>query len=99
MDIYDDIFKDDVDTSLPDFEDLSADEILRRTRLLDNTIRLLKDESTRLSLEQSGLKEKVWEQCMQSHFFIVLLSSWHTRRVMLAESGGFAQGAKGCLIG
>jgi 26S proteasome regulatory subunit T5 len=57
MDVFEGIFDEGIDTS--EFDDLSADEILRRARLLDNTIRLLKDESTRLSLEQSGLKEKV----------------------------------------
>jgi ATP-dependent 26S proteasome regulatory subunit len=33
--------------------------VVRRTRLLDNEIRVLKDESTRLGLEQQGNKEKV----------------------------------------
>ena len=37
----------------------AADDIVRRTRLLENEIRVLKDESTRLSLEQQGNKEKV----------------------------------------
>ena len=32
---------------------------MRRTRLLENEIRVLKDESTRLGLEQQGNKEKV----------------------------------------
>jgi hypothetical protein len=32
---------------------------VRRTRLLENEIRVLKDESTRLGLEQQGNKEKV----------------------------------------
>ena len=37
----------------------AADDIVRRTRLLENEIRVLKDESTRLGLEQQGNKEKV----------------------------------------
>lgn len=59
MDIYDEIFEDGGDALPSEFESMTADDILRRTRLLDNEIRVLKDESTRLSLEQSGLKEKV----------------------------------------
>ena len=59
MDIYDEIFEDGGDALPREFESMTADDILRRTRLLDNEIRVLKDESTRLSLEQSGLKEKV----------------------------------------
>ena len=38
---------------------MTADEISRRTRLLENEIRVLKDESTRLSLDLSSTKEKV----------------------------------------
>lgn len=40
---------------------MSADDLKRRSRLLDNEIRVLKDESTRLNLEQNGLKEKIKE--------------------------------------
>ncbi|BDA41724.1 g371 [Coccomyxa elongata] len=61
MDIYDEIFEDGGDALPSEFESMTADDILRRTRLLDNEIRVLKDESTRLSLEQSGLKEKIKE--------------------------------------
>ena len=38
---------------------MTADEISRRTRLLENEIRVLKDESTRLSLDLPSTKEKV----------------------------------------
>ena len=38
---------------------MTADEISRRTCLLENEIRVLKDESTRLSLDLSSTKEKV----------------------------------------
>lgn len=61
MDIYDEIFEDGGDALPSELESMTADDILRRTRLLDNEIRVLKDESTRLSLEQSGLKEKIKE--------------------------------------
>ena len=59
MDIYEEIFEDNRDALPPEFESMTADDVLRRIRMLDNEIRVLKDESTRLSLEQSGLKEKV----------------------------------------
>ena len=59
MDIYEEIFEDNRDALPEEFEAMTADDVLRRIRLLDNEIRVLKDESTRLSLEQSGLKEKV----------------------------------------
>lgn len=53
---------DAVDDSLPEeILHMSTDDIVRRTRLLDNEIRILKDEATRLNLEQNGLKEKVKE--------------------------------------
>lgn len=39
----------------------AADEISRRARLLDNEIRVLKDESTRLGLELNAQKERVKE--------------------------------------
>lgn len=40
---------------------MSADDLARRGRLLDNEIRVLKDETTRLHLEHTGLKEKTKE--------------------------------------
>ena len=58
MDLEKDIFEPTVD--IPDeFLSLSADDVKTRTRLLDNEIRVLKDDSTRLSLEHSGLKERI----------------------------------------
>lgn len=61
MDIEQQIF-DDAEEQLPEeFSSMSADDILRRVRLLDNEIRVLKDESSRLGLEESGLKDKVKE--------------------------------------
>lgn len=58
MDLEQEIFQDQPD--VPDeFLKLSVEDIKTRTRLLDNEIRVLKDESTRLSLEQSGMKERI----------------------------------------
>ncbi len=48
--------------ALPDeFQNMSAEDLMRRTRLLDNEVRVLKDESTRLNLEQRGMTEKIKE--------------------------------------
>ncbi len=61
MDIEQQIF-DTAEEQLPDeFNNMSADDILRRVRLLDNEIRVLKDESSRLGLEETGMTEKVKE--------------------------------------
>jgi len=58
MDLEQEIFQDQPE--VPDeFLKLSVEDIKTRSRLLDNEIRVLKDESTRLSLEQSGLKERI----------------------------------------
>lgn len=43
----------------PEFAAMSADDIARRTRLLDTEVRVLRDESTRLGLEQANLTERV----------------------------------------
>ena len=60
MDIDKEIFDDaDQEVLPPEFDTMTAEDIQRRIRLLDNEIRVLKDDSTRLGLEQSGLKEKV----------------------------------------
>ena len=40
---------------------MSVDAINQRARLLENEIRVLKDESTRLTLDQNGMKEKIKE--------------------------------------
>ena len=49
-----------VDDGLPtEFATMSADDIARRARLLDNEVRVLRDEATRLNLEQANLTEKV----------------------------------------
>lgn len=57
-----DVFDDAGGDALPEeFQTMSADDLKRRSRLLDNEIRVLKDESTRLNLEQNGLKEKIKE--------------------------------------
>lgn len=55
-----DIFDDDI--ALPaEFETMPAESIAQRARLLDNEIRVLKDDSTRLGLDQSAFKEKIKE--------------------------------------
>ena len=58
-----DIFGDEaVDDALPsEFESMSAEGIGQRARLLENELRVLKDESTRLTLETNNLKEKIKE--------------------------------------
>jgi hypothetical protein len=43
----------------PEFAAMSADDIARRTRLLDTEVRVLRDEATRLGLEQANLVERV----------------------------------------
>ncbi|GAX77431.1 hypothetical protein CEUSTIGMA_g4876.t1 [Chlamydomonas eustigma] len=61
MDIEREIF-DDVEDALPEeFAQMSAEGISQRARLLDNELRVLKDESSRMTLEQSSLKEKIKE--------------------------------------
>jgi len=58
MDLEKEIF-DSVEEVDEEILRMTADEISRRTRLLENEIRVLKDESTRLSLDLSSTKEKV----------------------------------------
>uniref|UniRef100_A0A061S4F1 26S proteasome regulatory subunit T5 n=1 Tax=Tetraselmis sp. GSL018 TaxID=582737 RepID=A0A061S4F1_9CHLO len=61
MDLEREIF-DDAEEELPEeFASMSADDIIRRTRLLDNEIRVLKGESTRLALDQTSMREKIKE--------------------------------------
>ena len=60
MELEQQIFGDDAQDDLPEeFKQMSADDIARRSRLLDNEIRVLKDESQRLQLDQQTMKEKV----------------------------------------
>ena len=42
-----------------EFLNLSTQELRSRVRLIDNEIRVLKDENQRLSLEQAGMKERI----------------------------------------
>ena len=61
IDLEKEIFE-DAEEALPDeFQGMTADDILRRNRLLDNEIRVFKDESQRLTLDQQTMKEKVKE--------------------------------------
>lgn len=60
MELEQQIFGDDAQDDLPEeLKQMSADDIARRSRLLDNEIRVLKDESQRLQLDQQTMKEKV----------------------------------------
>ena len=60
MELEQQIFGDNAQDDLPEeFKQMSADDIARRSRLLDNEIRVLKDESQRLQLDQQTMKEKV----------------------------------------
>eukprot|EP00245_Coleochaete_scutata_P004464 TRINITY_DN17101_c0_g1_i1.p1 TRINITY_DN17101_c0_g1~~TRINITY_DN17101_c0_g1_i1.p1 ORF type:complete len:431 (+),score=102.61 TRINITY_DN17101_c0_g1_i1:141-1433(+) len=55
-----DIFDDD-DGLGDEIARSSTDDIVRRTRLLDNEIRVLKDETQRMTLELDGTREKIKE--------------------------------------
>jgi 26S proteasome regulatory subunit T5 len=55
------IFGAEEDAIPEELQGMSADDIVRRNRLLDNELRVLKDENTRLNLDQNGLREKVKE--------------------------------------
>jgi len=57
----DDAFDEGESQLLQELSTMSVDDIVRRTRLLENEIRVLKDESTRLTLDNNGNKEKVKE--------------------------------------
>ncbi|KAF8067431.1 RPT5A [Scenedesmus sp. PABB004] len=61
MDIEKELFEDAEDVLPKEFEHMSVEAITQRARLLDNEIRVLKDESTRLSLDQNGLRDKIKE--------------------------------------
>ena len=57
------VFGDAADDLPAEFATMTADEIGRRARLLANEVRVLKDEATRLGLEQANLNEKVRVWC------------------------------------
>lgn len=57
----DDAFDEGESQLLEELGRMSADDVTRRTRLLDNEIRVLKDESTRLTLELNGNRDKIKE--------------------------------------
>lgn len=44
-----------------EFKTMSADDIQRRTRMLDNELRVLRDDSNRLTHEKAGLAERIKE--------------------------------------
>jgi 26S proteasome regulatory subunit T5 len=61
MDIEREVFQDAEDALPEEFNHMTVEAIQQRGRLLENEIRVLKDESTRLSLEQNSLREKIKE--------------------------------------
>jgi len=63
MDLEQDVFGDNDEFAEVEAElrNMTADQIVQRGRLLDNEIRVLKDECTRLGLEQPAMKEKIKE--------------------------------------
>ncbi|KAF6250362.1 P-loop containing nucleoside triphosphate hydrolase protein [Scenedesmus sp. NREL 46B-D3] len=61
MDIEKELFQDEEDALPKEFEHMSVDSINQRARLLENEIRVLKDEATRLNLDQQSLREKIKE--------------------------------------
>ncbi len=105
MDLEKEIFDDADQASAlpPEFAHMSAEDVVRRSRLLDNEIRVLKDESTRLGLEQSGLKDKArvhTRECAELNMVAsgaaCTSTSTATRRLALAaaaRAGAEAAGA------
>lgn len=61
MDIEKEVFEDAEDALPKEFEHMSVEAINQRARLLENEIRVLKDESTRLTLDQNGMRDKIKE--------------------------------------
>jgi ATP-dependent 26S proteasome regulatory subunit len=61
MDIEKEVFEGEEDVLPKEFEHMSADSVAQRARLLENEIRVLKDEATRLQLDQNSMREKVKE--------------------------------------
>eukprot|EP00951_Prasinocladus_malaysianus_P004929 scaffold34969_cov48-Prasinocladus_malaysianus.AAC.2 len=61
MDLEKEIFEDGEEALPDEFAQMSADDIVRRTRLLENEIRVLKGETTRLTLDQGSMREKIKE--------------------------------------
>lgn len=60
MDIEQAIFQDSQESQLPaEILNMDAEGITTRNRMIDNEIRVLKEEANRLSLELSGLKDRV----------------------------------------
>lgn len=61
MEIEKEIFDDAEDAVAEELKHMSADDISIRARLLDNEIRVLRDESRRLGLEQTNMQERIKE--------------------------------------
>jgi 26S proteasome regulatory subunit T5 len=62
MDIEREVFDGDDTSDLPEeFKTMTAAETERRTTLLKNEVRVLREENQRLTSEQNGLREKIKE--------------------------------------
>ena len=60
MDIEQAIFQDSQESQLPaEILNMDAEGITTRNRMIDNEIRVLKEEANRLSLDLSGLKDRI----------------------------------------
>eukprot|EP00798_Chlamydomonas_sp_ICE-L_P003176 gene3177-13190_t len=60
-DLVKDIFEDAEDALPEEFSHMAAEGINQRVRLLENELRVLKEENTRLNLDHGGLKDKIKE--------------------------------------
>jgi 26S proteasome regulatory subunit T5 len=67
-----DIFDDGEDALDEEVLRMSIDEITSRTRLLENDIKIMKSETSRISHEQQGMKEKIKENSEKIKVFKVL---------------------------
>ena len=59
MDLENQIFDDTQDALPPEFDHMPTEDIRRRVKLMDNEIRVLREESARLTNDINGLTEKV----------------------------------------
>ncbi|CAI8058462.1 26S proteasome regulatory subunit 6A [Geodia barretti] len=67
-----DIFNDGEEALGEEVLRMSIDEIISRTRLLENDIKIMKSETSRISHEQQGMKEKIKENSEKIKVFKVL---------------------------
>lgn len=85
MEIEKEIF-DNVEDALPDeFAHLSVEGIAQRARLLENELRVLRDETQRLTIEQGGLKEKIKENKVRTGAHAMQVWKSHARPCTLCS--------------